>query len=479
MDLLQMGNIDQNITEIESEYANKTSRRIEFDMYTENLRQEYRVQIRELTEERHKAMVSAANHAGNIGLVYHPRTNSFARVVISDDLPPLSDLLDLNLDEKDEESQETETPNELPQELKVQPTEDSVDAPVAPPEVSLTDVKPVENGKRTKPVKPEKPQRPLQPMLGSQVKKRDWSLDGLTIFSFLISIFVGLFVGNSLFSILGQSKKTDDGRVVYLFCLAAGVGAIWSLKLLFGRVWYQVGRRRALQESQWHTSLWPFTVTAFLCSCEAVLGSFAIRQFSEKTTIEAKDVISYPIAILIAITISTATLLLSVYLGIQKGERSIQDEDLAQRNYFEECKRIDKEYEEQKRDYSLELEEYNKQIILDEDRERESSQAKQVLHQAKQQQKLELMGRHHQAQIAAIDSWMDRNAKANESHASGVQERSQRVEEYESLQKLPDYQALLKYISIVEALSLRIEEFERQNTNEQISRGYRRKVGGR
>ena len=148
------------------------------------------------------------------------------------------------------------------------------------------------------------------------------------IASYVISVLIGGFVGNSLFSLLGISKKTLEGNVSFWFMIFVGVAIMLSFKLLLETIWKGVGKAVKLKEMSWKKYLFPIAVSLGIMLAELNLGAFALINFSIKTSFDASQHMSSQTAFLIAVAITSASIIISGVFGFQKGESSVTNADV-------------------------------------------------------------------------------------------------------------------------------------------------------
>jgi hypothetical protein len=492
------------LIEVKQDQEAKVEARRSYEAESEKRRQKYQDELLTLQEARLKCMHQASIHAGNIGLVYHATTNNFSRVIIIDDLVNLTierpeftaDLgLTSGAEEKTEEVQAHDSNENKPNPHEGEPIEpESTDAEALPPTPSfLLESAPLQ-GPLPAPEAPKPPQAPVlpePPMPPSPPeidKKWERNTHFKSSFAWFFSVFVGAFVGVGLMYLsLGEPKKDELWK--FPAFVALGVAVIVTMKLLLDAMWYEAGRRRALGTATfWHTS-YNVLVSLVVIAAENFLGAKALVKYAEKNTWSSASVPPLWQMLLVALAISTANLLLSAYVGYQKGQRSLTHEDLLKKRHELERAQFDEKTRRELERHDLELEAY----MLEKQRydeeiarlhEMRISQLDKEAEEIKRQDEIKALVHVHRleaiedkktAHQEALQRWREQNEAIKSAQDAGITERSGRIDEFESYRKLPDFQALCKCIGIVETLNLRIDEFKRFIDNESISRGHARK----
>lgn len=470
------GATDSSIDIVERRYRENRRARDQYESESELRRQEYQAKIELLLEERSRAMSLASDHAGQIGLIYHARTNSFARVIVVDDLPALnierpklSAEVSLGL-EPVGPVDETSSDGKHPEEggllvASVSTAEETAGMEISPePQPSGNAVVESPTVPQSTPSPPRVPERPRPPAPVTPDAKWERNANFKSGVVWLASIFVGLFVGFGLLSLTGLPYQRPSDRLNLIGFLTLGVAAIAGMKFLFDSMWFEAGRRRALGTSEWHYTTIISIVSGFILLVEAVLGGQALVFYTQRSSFQNEGGLPLWQMVLLAAAVSSANLLYSAFVGFQKGGRSITAEDVHRQQYeievaehLENVAEIKAAHERELRDWQLQR---NQEI-----------EVQQKLHEIR----LASIDDHRQAHDEKLTHWREEVTRATTEHGEGLSERSTRTDEFESFRKLPDFQALCKFIGVVETLNLQIEELRRALTNDSISRGHNRK----
>jgi hypothetical protein len=185
--------------------------------------------------------------------------------------------------------------------------------------------------------------------------------------------------------------------------------------------------------------------------------------------------------LLIAITISSASLIYSAIHGAAKAKRSIGNAETTLINHNNKLRwldakrsQIEKDYEDKVSDWQItqrreiELQNLTHQSRLDAIA-RNNEVAAAIHDQRKQvvEAQGQLIRRQHDRVIAA-------NGQAQELTSDAVAARESRNKEFEHFRREPDYQALLQCIAAIDICTAEIQDRKELMTNETIRRGYLR-----
>lgn len=466
--------IENGTSLIEGRFHDSRRIRAAYDSETERRKAVFQSEIVQLQEERAKAMALASDHAGNIGLIYRARTNTFSRVVIVDDLPSLAaerprfpgaDFTDSPPSSEVESERDSELSNDGPGRLEPEAASPSTselagegfDSNGTKPSVATVDA-------GSRPNMPELPRRPSPPMPQQVDKKWERNTNIKSGVAWLASVFVGVFVGFGLLNLTGLPwQRASDWLNLYGF-LTLGVAAIAAMKLLFDAMWHEAGRRKALEHSAAFYSVTCTVVSLVILTVEATLGGTALVYYTQRASYQNQGGLPIWQMILLAVAVSSANLLFSAFVGYQKGQRSVTHEDLLRRHHEIELQEHEQLVREAKEQHERDLKVWQEEV----DRHEE---IKRRLHEMK----LDGMQDQRAAHEESLERWRAQVDSITTSHGEGLAERLSRLDEFESVRKLPDFQALCKCIGLIESLNLRIEELDRAATNESISRGHGRK----
>lgn len=465
------GPSDSSVDLVERRYRESRRARDQYELESERRRQDYQKQIEHLLSERMEAMTLASDHAGQIGLIYHARSNSFARVIIVNDRPsldmerPMLNPLVLE-DDKAGEHALTEAPSEG------QSNSPDEHDPSEAPEMSESGEEAQACSKLTSempdllstPKAPKMPPRPKAPLPAKPDEKWERNANLKSSVVWLASIFVGLFVGFGLLSLTGLPWQRPSDRVNLIGFLALGVAAIAGMKFLFDSMWFEAGRRKALGTAEWHYTTIVCVVSMFILLVEAVLGGQALVFYTQRSSFQNEGGLPLWQMVMLAAAVSSANLLYSAFVGYQKGSRSISAEDVQRQQYEIEVK----EHQEAVADLKAAHEREMRDWQTHRDQEFEIGRK---LHEMR----LASIEDHRTAHEEKLTHYREELIRATTEHEQGHAERSDRTDEFESYRKLPDFQALCKYIGVVETLNLQIDDLKRALTNDSISRGHNRK----
>ncbi|MBV6459030.1 MAG: hypothetical protein HONBIEJF_02169 [Fimbriimonadaceae bacterium] len=447
MDSETTNGVVESIDPVQVRYAAERERKRGFSLETDMVRQSARGEIARLKEERLALQKKASEHAGNIGLIYKAEDNSFTRVVIVDSEPILPERPALAL--LDEPSPHAEADAPLPLQ---------------------------------KPVAPEPLPRPAVPDLETVPRPADvdakWQRAATwkSIVSWIGAAIVGLFIGFGLLTIAGLPYSRPEDRTFLIGGLLVGVAAIVGIKLLMDVMWSEAGRRymlgrlsppptaelkkEAAASSRWYLAL-AGLVSVGLILVEGWLGGQAIVAYSAKSSFDGNPTVPASTAILVAMAVSTATMLFSGFLGHQKGQRSVTHEDVRNRHY--ELALREHEVRTAKRDAEFQADLADWQASQDRRLE---------LEQKRHDLELQTIEDHRRAHEESLEHWREKLNGSRQRHDDGLAEREPRVEDLESYQKQDDYRALCAYIGQIDALNSHIADTEKALTGEMISRGY-------
>lgn len=449
---------------IRDAYEEQQRRKQAFLAESSERRALYERKLEELHSARQEAMAQASNYAGNLGLIYRADTNTFFRVVIVDDQnklgprPTFPALLGTTTSDShvavNEETDQTSN-RATPETLEV--TEQEL------PGVEEGTIKaPTKTSPEHEPPRPpQPPERPSPPVPSNPDKKWESSTNIKSGIAWLGSIFVGWFVGFGLLSLTGLPYERDEDKAnLYLFT-AIGIATVGVFKLVFDTMWYSLGRRQILGATDWKTPLLLTFLSTVLVAVEAGLGGQALVTYSARSSFQAEGTLPFGLAFLLATAITTPTVIYSGLVGYQKGQRSITQSDIDQR--IHELKMRD--YEEARQLQTRLFEHQMESWKATQDREQELLE---LAHNTEKERIKDIQSAHAEA----LESYRESSLKAHESHELGVNERLSRLEEYESFRNLPDFQALCKFIGLIETINLRIREVKQDMINDSISRGH-------
>lgn len=476
---------------------------------SEKIRSEYQSELKGYLRQRFEAQCQAAAHASNIGLRYHPRSNRFTIPVIphepapgpnfdpnqietvlrsdgsygvsdtdpdDDSLFDPSDETSLDSVEKvDKSSSESGGQSDLVADENLagqQRVDDRSTLLKSVPPMELADEGLLPLGE--KPKRPDLPQMPSPPAPPKPDEKWKLYSNIKSAIAWAGSLAVGAFVGFGLKSFIGASIEPPLDKT--FVCVMLGMAVILGLKLVMDLIGYETGAAQARK-----TLTRPFTAFVLLISfsligAEAILGGQSLLTLASRLNmgVQTANELQPWQAYLITICISTATLLFSGFTGYQKGLRSLTTDDAAREAhehakqlYDRECARIEQEHERDLQEWQDRKTEYD-QIAKDRrDRVQELEREAHI-------QQLERMRAAHDSRMALVKQIRENSDRELGDHVDGVENGDERRTEFASMRKLPDFQAMLKYMSLVDACSLRIEELEKRLTGEMISRGHRR-----
>lgn len=295
--------MDKEETRPEHDYRAKKQAQKDYAQETERLRRQRDTKIAELWQEREKYMKLAANHAGNIGLVYAAEQNDYIKLVAGVELPPPP-------------------------------------PPVEPP---------------TAPEPAPPPPRPATAeqhgrLSGFMLKHLHW----------ILAIPVGMFVGYGLASLLGLSLSRDP--IFIAIGVVIGCSVILGMKVLFWHLWHFVGRKAGLQEATFLQYTLATLITILLVAAEVFLGGFALVLFSQRTLVQGQEPLSPLIATSLAIAVSTAIVLISAVTGYKSGYRDQDDRDHQETLYKQAVKHHQELEEHKSKLYAKAQEEYQLQV---------------------------------------------------------------------------------------------------------------------
>jgi len=408
---------------------------------TNALRLAGKEEISRMKRERLDLQKRASEHAGNIGLIYRAEDNSFTRVVIVDSEPVLPERPVLAM------------------------------PPSPAPELAME-----------KPARPAAPERPTPPAL-EQVPRpaeidQKWQQAVLwkSIVSWTGAVIVGLFVGFGLLTIAGLPYSRPEDRGFLIGGFLVGVAAIVGIKLLMDVMWSEAGRRYALHRlsppptpelrREVRNSNLAYLALAGLVSIglvlvEGWLGGQAMVAYSAKASYDGNPTINPTTAILIAMAVSSATMLFSGFLGHQKGQRTLTHEDVRNRHYELAVKEHETRVGRVEQEYQAHLADWQGH----QDRVTQ-------LHQKWHDLEVQAVEDYQKAHEASLEQWRERLNGTKQRHEEGMTDQAPRTEDLESFQKESDYRALCAYIGQIDALNHHIADAERRLTNDMISRGY-------
>ncbi len=268
---------------------------------------------------------------------------------------------------------------------------------------------------------PEPKKRTLPSSVSTFISKfKKWFLHDA---HYILAIFPGLFVGFGLVILTGLPYQRIPG--ILPLGLLIGCAVLLGLKILLYHFWHQVGSMKAVRaESTLTTTLLAF-LSLLLIFAEVALGATALMKFSEQTAITASERMNFWIAFLVAMAISSPIVLVSAVIGWKDGSQAMspsstetlrdkidQEHHLAIQNHIEST-------------YNVKLSDWEKSLLRHEDETRKLLEKYEL-------QKAEL----------------------------------------ESYRKLPDYQALMKFIGRIGVLTKIIDESKEMKGSESISRGF-------
>lgn len=281
--------------------------------------------------------------------------------------------------------------------------------------------------------RPVVPPPPLRPDLPEPVKKQvpNTLSRGLSRFKefllndshYFLAIFPGLFIGFGLLTLTGLPYQRDTYLLVV--GLLIGVAVLLGMKLLFYHMWRALGQSRTKGDLNYVVTALTGLFTAFLVAMEATLGGVALVEFSKKVSFGNTATLSPAIAIPVALAISAPIVLLSAVRGWQEGKESLEPstrhllaERVEETNFLALQSHIEDKYKVKLSDWEVE------RLRHEGDREK---------------------------LIAAYEAQKD---------------------ELEQYRKLPDYRALMQYISRINVIRKLLDEAQRKKTNDSISRGH-------
>lgn len=500
-----------NERDIEEIYRDKQAKRSRHEQRTEEYRNEVSNEIASLRAERLRLRNLASCHAGNLGLVYDVKTNQFFRVIISDLLPvdshsifesslkTLSELADSI--GKFEDHLVSEFKGNPPSEVEFEVGEgmqdsnelsrlslirDDVDTPAQLPgdAIQLGDVKIAKSDVQVgqyvgRPIKPEIPDKPAR-IASTDTVKHTLVSAILACIPWLIAACVGCFVGYGLMMVAGFLNRKSPPSIT-LVGMGLGIAVIFGLKILLEKVWFECTRDQELGvHNRFTRTMWT-VASAILILSESYLGARAIVKYSEAVSFSSSEIIPLWGAMLMACTISSASLIYSAVHGASKAKRSIGRSEIEQLNYNERIKtealRLEQQHKQYEEDLQIwketefanrKLEELRRGEIIDEfTRKRELESAIHSQRMAIIEKQGELVTQHHQRSLDASDQVGDLTATA-------ILEKEKRLKEFEHFRLEPDFQALCQCIALIDICSAEIEERRQNMTNETIRRGYLR-----
>ncbi|MCB0825683.1 MAG: hypothetical protein KDC26_05800 [Armatimonadetes bacterium] len=274
------------------------------------------------------------------------------------------------------------------------------------------------------PSRPERPEPQLRkaPTRLSVIanKMTNWFLNSA---HWYLAILPGLFVGYGLTSLTGLNATRNPVEFAVGFLI--GIAVLLGMKLLLYHLWHLAGRSKARSEATGLPITLASVLSGVLVMAEVFLGATALVQFSHRVAFDASQEMQFAVAFFVALAISAPIVLISAVKGWKDGSQELTEDDSheLQRKYDEDHHRALIEHVESK--YAIQLSDWEK------DRLRHESEREKML-QAYDQQKSDL----------------------------------------ESYRKLPDYQALMKYIGRIDTINLLLEETESIKTRDSISRGH-------
>jgi hypothetical protein len=454
------GEREYGLAAVDSYYQKAQSERRIYDRETADRKAEHNEKIRKAQEDRSEAMFKASFHAGNIGMIYYADSNTFSRIVIVDSLPSIPVRPGFSFPAGEIGVGGPDRRSNAGQDSDVIDLEYVEEQKGKAPQESETD----QTGEEPPLRRPSFPQKPERPPMPDHDVKWNALINVKSGFAWFFAALVGAFVGFGLLTIIGLPYQRPGDRVNLVTTVAIGIAAICGMKLLLDAMWYKAGRERELMDSSPLRLAIYSTISFLIVAVEASLGGYALVKYSEKASFQGAGKMDLWLAIFLAIAVSTSTLLFSAFIGYQKGQRSVSDRDRAEadyqhslRDHAEKCKVIEDEYQEQ-----VKLVNERRQA------EREIENRRHRLH-------LEMLDDSKQAHAEMLERWKTDVEMISKHHHEGMMNRDQRNGELETLQKLPDYRALLQCIGLVSALTVRIDELTKQRNDENISRGYGRK----
>jgi len=476
---------------------------------SERIRAEYQTELKGYLRQRFEAQCQAAAHASNIGLRYHPRSNRFTIPVIPHEPAPdptfdpseietvlRSDgtygVSDLDSDELSSSSSNP-TPDWGSSDEAVEKLGEIAESSVPAvqhdlaQQVGILDKSallsptPAIEGQvealpqlGEKPTRPDLPQMPVPPAPPKPDEKWKLYSNIKSGIAWAGSLAVGAFVGFGLKSFIGASIEPPLDKT--FVCVMLGMAVILGLKLVMDLIGYETGAAQARKSLTRPFATIVILISLALIGAEAVLGGQSLLTLSSRLNmgVQSANELQPWQAYLITVCISTATLLFSGFTGYQKGLRSLTTDDAAREAheharqvYERECARIEQEHERDLQEWQDLKSEYDR---IAKERRDWSLDLEREAHQ----QKLERMKALHESRMALVKQIRENNDRELVDHVDGVENGDDRRTEFASMRKLPDFQAMLKYMSLVDACSLRIEELEKRLNGEMISRGHRR-----
>lgn len=438
----------ESIDPVQRRYAAERERKRGFSVETDMVRQAAKDDIARLKDARLALQKKASEHAGNIGLIYKAEDNSFTRVVIVDAEPILPERPALAMPTSAEPFVESENPAPMLQ----------------------------------KPLPPEPLPRPAVPDLETVPRPAEvdakWQRAAMwkSIVSWIGAAIVGLFIGFGLLTIAGLPYSRPEDRPFLIAGLLVGVAAIVGIKLLMDVMWSEAGRRymlgrlsppptaelkkEAAASSRAYLAL-AGLVSLGLIVVEGWLGGQAIVAYSAKSSFDGNPTVPASTAILLAMAVSTATMLFSGFLGHQKGQRSVTHEDVRNRHYELALREHEVRTAKRESEYQADLTEWQA-----------SQSRRQDLEQHRHDLELQTIEDHRRAHEESLEHWRERLNGSRQRHDDGLSDREPRVDDLESFSKQDDYRAMCAYIGQIAALNAHIADAERMLSNELISRGY-------
>jgi hypothetical protein len=479
MNDLDVGAIRNEKVEIKRKYESETEAKL----------QELKSELRDIELQMYNTMAEAAKYAGNLGLKYDPRSNSFYKNILLDADPVLLlahdsqqtiDRLKNSMDDpKDLESasiadqlidQDGGTERQFVEFKAVvsDPTDNSETNKSSDQYLDQVLRFEASQAEKVLNVSP-RPLRPLPQAIPLSFKSNADRTTKKSLLTYLtdavawfISVPVAAFVGYGLVKIAGfVDRKTEYLR--WPISIALGLGVIISLKLLFEKIWNSHGRDEALGHSSTGKLLPKVLVTMLFTISEAFLGATAIQEYSKLTSFAGAGEMSLFQALLIAFTISSPTLIYSAFKGYSQGVNSLTESDEENRARIhaesvekERQKVLQSEYED---DLQMWKQDYNR-----------VEEKKKLLHEAH----LSALSAELNILKAVQDRMDSARAKSSEMVGSALDEQPARMEEYNKYRNSHDFQALCQSMSMVSVLSLRIETIRKEINSISISRGMNR-----
>ena len=542
---------------IREERDGKKARLLQHGRLTQEHKQQIQALITPLVEERRNCMRDAADYAGNLGLRYEPRTNSIFQIVIPEDIGPEvrivtdelaglgyeavthvdadspepvvgSDEVSDNPDVVANGSQPLEPLIDVSDVDNVREQQTSANAEVLVPtllpssvlktaessseiEIILNKVESVRKELATQiestievaPIPPERPV-PQSTVKATPMIKKLAGNGWVTGVQWLFSLAIGLFVGQGLKILVGADPRSPDGLFLQYLMMSCGLAAVGLMKFLFelfGSLW---SRQVALQDRALTLKTSILFTMLLLVIAEVYLGGTALQTYGNQMSLSEKSGISLLQYILVALAVSTPTLLLSFTKGYIYGQSNVTEEELAKVN-------SDALYE-------IELKEYESRLAEHQKASAERSAIRETAHKIRMQahedrlqmlagelENVRLLGaatiehqlltqalerdalatrlkneqlaidERHQVAVAkekaVLTDFQDRLERRNEAFIS-AQKSGALLEKYSSTRLMPDFQALMKCMNLVDALSKEIEELQKRVTNDSIALGH-------